>query len=97
MQPPFLLGRVPELRRDSECRTIGDWCDGNGSVVRTVWTGFGFNYGHSESLIFETHSIVGDEALFYTYCTEADARRGHDKAVRWISTRPGAGSSLTTR
>jgi hypothetical protein len=88
VQSPFLLGRVPELRRDSEYRTIGDWCDGNGSVVRTVWTGFGFNYGHSESLIFETHAIVGDGA---------DARRGHDKAVRWISTRPGAGSSLTTR
>lgn len=85
-----------KLRGDCEYRTIGDWCDGNGSMVRTVWTGFGFNYGHSESLIFETHSIVGDEALFYTYCTEADARRGHHEAVWRISTRSGHGHEFAT-
>ena len=85
-----------KLRGDCEYRTIGDWCDGNGSVVRTVWTGFGFNYGHSESLIFETHSIVGGEALFYTYCTEADARRGHGEAVWRISTGPGQGDEFAT-
>lgn len=73
------------LRGDSEYTTIGDWCDVGGSVVRTVWTGFGYNYGHSDSLIFETHSIVGDEALFSTYCTEAAARRGHDDTVQRIA------------
>ncbi len=84
-----------KLRSDCKYRTMGDWCDGN-SVVRTVWTGFGFNYGHSESLIFETHSIVGDEALFYTYCTEADARRGHDELVWRISTGAGQGDEFAT-
>lgn len=79
------------LRTNCEYRTIGDWCGGNGSVVRTVWTGFGFNYGHSESLIFETHSIVGDEALYFTYCTEAAARRGHDETVGRISREAGPG------
>ena len=74
-----------QLRGDCEYAVIGDWCGDNGSAVRTVWTGFGFNYGHPESLIFETHSIVGDEALFCTYRTEADARRGHDETVRRIS------------
>ena len=85
-----------KLRGNCEYRTIGDWCDGNGSVVRTVWTGFGFNYGYSESLIFETHSIVGDEALFYTYCTEADARRGHDETVGRISSGPGQRDGFAT-
>ena len=28
-----------KLRGNCEYRTIGEWCDGNGSVVRTVWTG----------------------------------------------------------
>ncbi|NLA36972.1 MAG: hypothetical protein GX868_14980 [Actinobacteria bacterium] len=65
--------------------------DGNGSVVRTDWTGYGFNYGHSESLIFETRSIIGDEAFFCTYCTEADARSGHDETVWRISSGPGQG------
>lgn len=79
------IARWADLRGNTEYRTIGDWSDGNGSVVRTVWTGFGFNHGHSDSLIFETHSIVGDDALFSAYCTEADARRGHAETVFRIS------------
>jgi hypothetical protein len=82
------------LRGNREYTTIGDWSDGNGSAVRTVWTGFGFNYGHSEARIFETHSIVGDDAIFYPYCTEADARRGHDEVVWRISTGPERGDEF---
>ena len=85
-----------KLRGNCGYATIGDWCDDNGSVVRTVWTGFGFNYGYSESLIFETHSVVGDEVLYRTYCTEADARSGHDESVWRISsgTEQGAGFAI---
>ena len=74
-----------QQRGDCGYAVIGDWHNESGSAVRTVWTGFGFNYGHSESQIFETHAIVGDEAFFATYCTEADARRGHDETVGRIS------------
>ena len=83
-----------QLRGNSGYAVIGDWCEQSGSAVRTVWTGFGFNYGHGESLIFETHSIVGDEAHFYTYCTEADARRGHDETVWRISKGPEQGDGF---
>lgn len=86
-----------QLRSDHEYAVIGDWCNESGSAVRTVWTGFGFSYGHSESLIFETHSIVGDEAHFFTYCTEADARRGHDETVRRISAGRERGEGLLHR
>jgi hypothetical protein len=85
-----------QLRGNCGYAVIGDWHNESGSAVRTVWTGFGFNYGHSESLIFETHAIVGDEALFYTYCTEADARRGHDETVWRISKGPEQGDGITT-
>ena len=61
-----------QLRGNSGYAVIGDWCEQSGSAVRTVWTGFGFNYGHGESLIFETHSIVGDEA----HCCHAAAPSG---------------------
>lgn len=85
-----------KLRGNCAYRTIGDWRDGDGSVARTVWTGFSFNYGYSESLIFESHSIVGDEALYYTYCTEAEARRGHDEIVWRISSETEHGDKSAT-
>ena len=85
-----------KLRDDCEYRTVGDWCDGNGSVVRTVWTGFGFNYGHPESLIFETHSVVGDDAVFSAYSTESAARRGHAETVWRITHDAESGGEFVT-
>ena len=47
-----LAGRIisishwAQLRGNSGYAVIGDWCEQSGSAVRTVWTGFGFNYGH---------------------------------------------------
>lgn len=73
------------LRCDLEYTVIGGWRDDAGSMVRTVWSGFGFHYGYPESLIFETHYLVGDQSYHHTYRTEADARRGHDETVLRIS------------
>ena len=37
-----------ELRRERGYAVIGDWRGDDGSAVRAVWTGFGFDYGCSE-------------------------------------------------
>jgi hypothetical protein len=73
------------LRRSREYTMIGDWSDGNGSAVRTVWTGIDVNYGYCETLMFETHCLVGDAAHYYSYATDTAARAGHDDCVGWIS------------
>lgn len=74
-----------ELRGEREYAVIGEWRGDDGSAVRTVWTGFGFDYGCSETQIFETHRLVGDQSYYDTYCSEADALMAHDDAVASLS------------
>ena len=77
--------RWAQLRGNPAYTLIGDWSDGNGSAVRTVWTGIDLMCGCSESSMFETHCIVGDTATFYANSTDAAARECHDDCVSLIS------------
>lgn len=79
------MARWAQLRVDREYTLIGDWSDGNGSAVRTVWTGIDVMCGCSESLMFETHCIAGDTAHYYANRTDTAARECHDDCVSWIS------------
>lgn len=79
------ITRWARLRCNHEYAVIGDWSDGNGSAVRTVWTGIDVNRGSSETLMFETHCLVEDTAHYYGYCTDTAALGGHDDCVGWIT------------
>jgi len=73
-----------QLRSTYEYTVIGDWTDGNGSRVRTVWTGIDINYGYADTLMFETHCIVGDTANYYLHATDTVARESHEDCVRGV-------------
>lgn len=95
---PLPVDHWLQLRGNDDYTVLGDWRGEEGSAVRTVWTGFRFDHGYPEPQIFETHCLVGDEAQYWTYCTEDDARTGHEDCVRWIREKtitldgPGQGS-----
>lgn len=82
---PIPVDRWLQMRGNDEYTVLGNWCDGSGSAVRTVWTGFSVNHGYPEALIFESHCLVGDETHYWTYPTEDEARTGHADCVRWVS------------
>lgn len=79
------ISRWAQLRAHREYTVIGDWSDGNGSAVRTVWTGIDVMCGCSEPLMFETHTIAGDTAQYFANPTDTAARECHDDCVSWIS------------
>ena len=87
---PIPVERWAQLRGDDDYAVLGEWSDDNGAAVRTVWTGFSFNDGDLDALVFETHCLVGDQTHYYTYRTEDAARAGHDDCVAWISGNPAA-------
>lgn len=83
------VDRWARLRGNDDYAVLADWSDDAGSAVRTVWTGFSFNDGDADSLVFETHCLVGDQTYYYTYRTEGEARTAHEDCIVWISGNPG--------
>lgn len=53
--------------------------------VSTIWTGISVDI-EGPPLIFETKvfGLEGDEMAQWRYPTEAEARAGHEAAVRWV-------------
>lgn len=75
---PIPVDQWARLRGNDDYTVLADWRHDNGAAVRTVWTGFSFNDGAVDALIFETHCLVGDQTHYYTYRTEDEARAAHD-------------------
>ena len=63
--------------------TVGEWW------VSTVWLGMDHSWGDGPPLIFETMIFPSDESCDYyqdRYSTEAEAKKGHKKAIKYAKT-----------
>ena len=70
------------LMVDNEYRRV-DLTEQDGVKVSTVWLAFDHSWGYGPPLIFETLIFGGPyDEYMWRYTTEAEARAGHERAVR---------------
>jgi len=88
---PISWREYGELHADMEYRIVGQEYVGP-YWVSTVWLGLDHSHSEGPPVIFETMVFVpdeeehtlGPEMLCHRYCTEAEAKQGHDDTVTLI-------------
>jgi len=82
---PITITEWARKRRDFHYCLLGQWEGGTGEYVRTYWVGVDVNFGDDgATTIFEAHIRVETDRHFYRYCTEVEARTGHDNALWYV-------------
>jgi hypothetical protein len=85
---PISFEEWGRLFEDREYQRVARW-ERNGILVSTVWLGIDHAFGAGPPVIFETMVFgphgMSDELDQVRYCTEAEARAGHDVVVARVA------------
>lgn len=90
----YLRWKGPDGQDEAKIQVVRDVFFG-GTLVSTVFLGLNHNHDHGPPVVFETMIFNGpDPAGEYQerYCTEAEARAGHEAACRTVA--PAAAARL---